>query len=61
MSIDDEIEQQAYTAINKVDRMGWPVQRERIMKNIVLTIMQRMGWTEVHLKPEGQKDDGRKD
>jgi hypothetical protein len=47
MAIDDEIELQAYAALNKIGRILRPHERERIYKYIILTIMHRQGWTEV--------------
>lgn len=47
MSIDVQIEQKAYSAVNEVCNMPWPVQRERVLLNIIKAIMIKMNWETV--------------
>lgn len=49
MSIDSQIEDAAYKAVDAVIKMIWPKQRERILKIIVIEIMTFMKWPSVTL------------
>ncbi len=52
MSIDDQLEQAAYSAVKAICMMIWPVQRERILKAIIINIMIFMKWETVTLKED---------
>ena len=53
MSLDEQYEEELYAALEKVARMPWPHQRERIFRNIVTGIMTSMKWKSVELMPGG--------
>ena len=53
MSLDEKHEEELYAALEKVARMPWKHQRERIFRNAVTGIMNVMNWKTVELMPGG--------